>query len=72
VAVVVPNNLVYRNISNVYIASITARANTDPQVDTIFDPDLMICDGFAKNTQAICVTVYQVPSNPMIWNSDPD
>ena len=47
VAIVVPRKLVYRNISNIYIASVAPRKNTDPVISNTFDFDLLICDGTA-------------------------
>ena len=72
VVVVYPPNIKYYNISTIYLASVDIKKNGDPIGHNAFNPDLVACDTIAHQTGAPCVVAYQIPSNPMVFKSDPE
>lgn len=70
VAVIVPRQLIYTNVSTIYQASAFYRCNTDgPITSTTFDIEL--ADVIAADTRAITVVNFQTPNCPIVYNDDP-
>lgn len=70
VAVVVPRQLKYTNVSSIYMASAFYRCNTDePLKMTTFD--LEIADLIANDIQSIVVVSFQTPNCPLVFKDDP-
>lgn len=70
VVVVVPKDLVYRNVSTLYMASLAAGCNSDKPINGI-NFDLEMADIFAYDTKSIGVASFQTPNCPMIFEDDP-
>ena len=71
VVVIIPKNLLYKNISTVYL---TRECNDKPEGTPITktDLDVLLVDELAWNTHMITVAVKQLPNCPIVFPSDPE
>jgi PhoPQ-activated pathogenicity-related protein len=66
-AVVVPETLRFSNVGVVYV---TGNSNTDP-IPTSLNEDEALCISVALADQVICTVLWQIPNQPIVFNSDP-
>ena len=70
VIVVVPKNIVYTNISTVYLSG-SCKSNNGHWIPRV-DEDLIMIDEIAKISQAVTVVVKQLPNCDLVFANDPD
>ena len=68
VIVIVPKNLVFRNLSLAYL---TGDCNANPKVPSKTDEDVLVADEISHTTNAIGIVVFQIPNCPMYYPSVP-
>ena len=71
VFVIVPENVVYTNVSQHFIASIHAGCNSDEPINTTMNLDLELADVLAHDSKIITVVGFHLPNCPMVFADDP-
>ena len=72
VVVIVPKDLVYTNISTLYLASASDGCNNGKPIENTFNFDLEMGDVFSADSRAIGVVSFQTPNCPMTFADDPE